>query len=291
MFELDGCFDMHVHAGPDVFERAVDDVEVATRCRAAGMAGIAVKGHVESTASRAYHTNRQVQGFRYVGGICLNYGVGGINPAAVDASLRLGGRVVWMPSAHSRFHAESVGILGGWSYPEMRIYTPAGACGISVLDEAGRLTAATREVVALVREHDAVVGTSHLSPAEILALADYCRQLQVKVLVNHIRWLPAYDAALAERAVELGAFVEIASSTVGGYTNRFPIAEAAALIKELGPARIVVASDAGGVRHPSPHEALRVLANNLLLYGVSEADLRAMMATNPLRLVSQGAAA
>ncbi|MFG1912442.1 DUF6282 family protein [Kribbella sp. NPDC048928] len=286
MFTLDAAIDLHVHAGPDVLGRVGDDIEIATGCRDAGMAGMAVKAHLESTSSRAYHTNKAVAGFRYIGGVCLNYPVGGINPAAVDACLRLGGRVVWMPSGHSRFHAEVTGALGNWGYSDMNIYNPVEAAGITVLDDAGALTPATREVVALVRDHDALLATSHLSPQEILALAAHCRPLGVKLIVTHIRWTPQYDLELARRASELGAFIEIAGSTVGGYTNRFPIDEVVATINEFTPDRLVLASDAGGVRHPRPHEALRVLASNLSERGVGDAALNTMLKDNPARLIA-----
>lgn len=285
MFTMDGVIDLHVHAGPDVLGRVADDVEIATDCRAAGMAGIAVKAHLESTASRAYHTNRAVTGFRYIGGVCLNYPVGGINPAAVDACLRLGGRVVWMPSGHSRFHAQVTGSLGNWGYSDMSIYNPADALGITVLDDEGNLTLATREVIALVHEHDALLATSHLSPDEIVAVAEACRDQATKLVVTHIRWTPEYDLELAKRAIELGATVEIAGSTVGGYTNRFPIGEVVDAIREFGPQPLIIASDAGGVRHPRPHEAIRILATNLAELGVPERELDLMLKENPARLV------
>lgn len=285
MFAMDGVIDLHVHAGPDVLGRVGDDVEIAFDCRAAGMAGIAVKAHLESTASRAYHTNRVVSGFRYIGGICLNYPVGGINPAAVDACLRLGGRVVWMPSGHARFHAQVTGSLGNWGYSDMSIYNPADGQGITVLDEQGALTPHTREVIALVREHDAVIATSHLSPQEIIAVAEAGRDKAVKVVVTHIRWTLAYDLELAKRAIDLGAVVEIAGSTVGGYTNRFPIGEVVSAVNEFGAQNLIIASDAGGIRHPRPHEALRVLATNLAELGVRERDLDLMLKENPARLV------
>ena len=286
MFELDGAIDLHVHAGPDLLGRVGDDIEIATGCRDAGMAGMAVKAHLESTASRAYHTNKAVPGFRYVGGVCLNYPVGGINPAAVDVCLRLGGRVVWMPSGHSRFHAELTGELGNWGHADMQIYNPAGAKGISVLDEKGGLTRETQEVVGLVRDHDAVLATSHLSPVEIVALARYARDTGVKLVMTHIRWTPAYDLDLGKAVVELGGTVEIACSTVGGYTNRLPIAEAVAMIRTLGLPNVILASDAGGVRHPRPDEALRVLANNLIEYDLAPSELRQMVCTNPERLIA-----
>ena len=287
MFKLDGAIDMHVHAGPDLLGRIGDDVEIATACRDAGMAGMVVKAHLESTASRAYHTNKTVPGFRYYGGICLNYPVGGINPAAVDACLRLGGRVVWMPSGHARYHAQLTGQLGNWGYSDMRIYAPTGATGISVLDDDGGLTPETREVVALVREHNAVLATSHLSPAEIVALTGFARREGVKVVMTHIMWTPEYDLDLGRALVDLGAVIEIACSTVGGYTNRLPLRDAVAMIGTLGPANVVLASDAGGVRHPRPDEALRVLANNLAEQGVKPADLVQMLCRNPADLLAE----
>lgn len=288
MFELDGAIDMHVHAGPDLLGRVGDDIDIATGCRDAGMAGMVVKAHLESTSSRAYHTNRVVSGFRYIGAVCLNYPVGGINPAAVDASLQLGGRVVWMPSGHSRFHAELTGELGNWGHADMRIYSPDGAKGIRAIGDDGELLPETKEVMALVREHNAVLATSHLAPDEILAIARHGRKVGVKVVMTHIRWTPAYDLDLGRAVVDEGGTVEIACSTVGGYTNRLPLPEAAAMIKTLGPQNVVIASDAGGVRHPRPHEALRVLANNLVEHDISDADLRQMLCVNPERLLANG---
>lgn len=285
MFDLTGVIDLHVHSGPDVTERAADDLEIARLCAGAGMAGMAVKGHVESTASRAYLTNLQVPGFRYIGGVCLNYPVGGVNPAAVEACLRLGGRIVWMPSGHSRFHGELMGRLGYWGSSGMVLPTPRGARGLSILDH-GELTGETREVVDLVRQYGGCVATSHLSPAESLALARYCRGEGVKVLVTHIRWTPAYDADFAVAAAESGAYIEFTASSISGYQIRFPIAEAIDLMKRLTPARVVVASDTGGVLSPLPHEALRVFASNLIRNGVDPVDLRTMMCTNPGDLVA-----
>lgn len=278
---------MHVHAAPDLLGRAADDIAIASACRDAGMAGIVVKAHLESTSSRAYHTSRTVPGFRYVGGVCLNYAVGGINPAAVDASLRMGGRVVWMPSGHSRYHAKLTGVLGDWGHPDMRIYSPPGARGLTVLDENGELTADTHEVVALVAEHNAVLATSHLSPEEIVILARSARQKNVKVIMTHIKWTPECDLSLGRTLVDLGGTVEIACSTVGGYTNRLPLDEARKMIQALGPENVIIASDAGGIRHPLPHEALRVLANNLLELDLRSEDLTRMLCRNPEAMLAE----
>jgi hypothetical protein len=287
MFEIDGAIDMHVHSGPDLIGRIGDDFEIATAARDAGMAGMAVKAHLESTSSRAYLTNKVVPGFQYYGGVCLNFPVGGINPAAVDACLNLGGRVVWMPSSHSKYHAKLTGKLGNWGYSDMNIYSPADSSGISIVTEDGDLTAAAKEVVSIVREHDAVVATSHLSPEEIIALSLFTKEQGVKLVFTHIMWTPEYDLELGRRVVENGGTIEIACSVVGGYSQRMSLSEAADMITTLGPENIILASDAGGVRHPHPHEALRVLANNLIEKDITPDVLRTMLCENPARLLAR----
>lgn len=286
MFDLDGVIDLHVHSDPDVNQRAGDDLDIARACAAYGMAGMAVKAHVESSASRAYLINRELPGFRYIGGVTLNYPVGGINPAAVEASFRLGGRIVWMPSGHSQFHASLTGKLGTWAGSGISLPTPTGAAGIRILDGDGELTAATKEVVEVVKANDGLICTSHLSPEEGLALVLYCGRERVRSLITHIGWTPTFDAAYAEAAVDAGASIEFTASTLSGYSIRMGIDEAVALMHRLGVEHCVVASDCGSLLSPLPHEALRVLAQQLLHRGVAEPAVRTMMATNPAALIA-----
>ncbi len=48
-----GAYDLHVHIGPDVPKRVIDDLSLAVRCRELGLAGFALKSHYTSTAERA----------------------------------------------------------------------------------------------------------------------------------------------------------------------------------------------------------------------------------------------
>lgn len=285
MFELNGVFDLHVHANPCLLPRIGDDLDFAKLGKEYGMAGIAVKAHLESTASRAYYVNKLIEGFRYVGGICLNYPVGGINPAAVDACLRMGGRIVWMPSAHSKFHAKLKGELGNWKHSGMKLYNPPGAKGITILDESNQLTSEIKDVVRLVKENNALIGTSHLSPEEIVILTKYCKDEKVKIILNHLRWVPEYSLELGKEAIKHGAYIELTATTLLRLGERVEISEVVGIIKELGVNSIVIGSDAGGVRSPSPAEALRVVGNNLLMHGMSEADLKQMMCIKPIEVL------
>src|SRR5699024_1686519 len=106
--------DMHVHSHPDMFPRLTDDLEVAIAARDAGLRAIVYKCHHESTVTRAYFTRSLVPGLEVYGGIVLNSYVGYVNPAAVDAALQLGGKVVWMPTADAAYHAKIHGSTGNY---------------------------------------------------------------------------------------------------------------------------------------------------------------------------------
>lgn len=291
MVDMTGTWDLHIHALPCILGRAVDDISVAEQCRAMGMAGIAVKAHLESTSSRAWHVNRQIPGFRYVGGIALNYPVGGINPSAVDACLRLGGRIVWMPSGHSRFHAEVKGKLGAWGPADMTLYVPPGATGITVLDADGNLTRDARDVIDVIRGQKAVLASSHCSPAEIRAMAAYCRAEGVKFVMTHILWVPQYSMELAKYVIEQGGIVELTAGVVGGYNRKVNAAEAVDIIRELGPRNMLLSSDCGGTRSTAPAEAMRVMVANLVHARLPAADARTMMVDIPEMLIGDGAPA
>lgn len=286
MISLEGAFDLHVHSSPDIFPRIGDDVALAQACLSWGMSGFALKCHVEGTSSRAYYVNKMVPGFQAVGGVTLNYAVGGINPAAVDASLRLGGRIVWMPSGHSRHHADIKGSVGSWGAGDKQLYNPPGAKGVTVLGPDGVLTPEALDVVALVQEHDALLATSHLSPQEILALLDLHAQSPFRILINHPMYLPKCDIDFVIEVVERGAFVEVCSVTIGGYLNRIPLDKALEIFRKVPHDRIVLASDGGGIQSPSPHESLRAFATNLVSEGVPEANIRRMLVDAPLGLIS-----
>lgn len=285
MFDMTGAIDMHVHTGPDLFPRLGDDAEIARGCAAAGMSGMAVKCHFEGTAIRAHLVNQMVPDFTMYGGITLNYPVGGINPTAVHACLSVGGNVVWMPSGHSCYHAEITGSLGGWGNSFMQLQNPAGATGISVLDEDGKLIDDAREVVRLIAQSSALLATSHLSPREILAVLDEARTVGARVLVNHVMYMPDCDYDFIAEVVARGALVEVCSVLVSGFWDKLRLDNVQQIIDRVGADSVVLASDGGGIQTPTPHESLRVLLDNLLHVGVPEADLRRMVVDNPRRLL------
>jgi hypothetical protein len=96
--DLDGVIDLHVHAGPDVRPRKMSGLELARAARAAGMRGFLFKNHHAPTAISAGVLREAVPGLAVFGGVALNRSVGGLNPEAVEAALRMGAAAVWLPT-------------------------------------------------------------------------------------------------------------------------------------------------------------------------------------------------
>src|SRR3972149_4741245 len=93
--DLTGTIDLHMHTAPDVGPRKLDDLEAARQAAARGMRAILLKSHVTPTADRAVLVERVVPEVRVFGGLVLNASIGGCNPAAVEAALRLRRAGMW----------------------------------------------------------------------------------------------------------------------------------------------------------------------------------------------------
>jgi len=95
---LHGVFDTHLHSYPDIAPRKADDIELARMAAEAGMGGFLIKSHAGSSVERAYLVRKMFPGIHVLGGIVLNYPIGGLNPLAVETYVRMGAKEVWMPS-------------------------------------------------------------------------------------------------------------------------------------------------------------------------------------------------
>ena len=97
-----GAIDMHCHHGPDPHRvRSVDAAEAVAEAEALGMAAIVLKSHAYPTGPIAVLMQKTVTRLRVFGGICCDFEVGGLNPAAVEVALRTGAKIVWMPTFSS----------------------------------------------------------------------------------------------------------------------------------------------------------------------------------------------
>ena len=273
---LERAVDLHVHAAPSVFPRWGDGPAVATACRAAGMAGLALKAHEGSTVDAGAILSRVHAPLRVAGGVVLNRAVGGLNPAAAEMALRLGGRVVWLPTVDADGHAAAYGATGG--YPSQ----PGGASGgepLRLLDEDGRALPALVEIIALCRDHDACLATGHASAAALPAVQACARELGLeRLLLQHpLLAVPGLGPATAVELADGGGIVELTYLSVSPMWRDTTIAACAEVARRLGPERVVLSSDAGQLHNPAPPEALRAFAQSVHEAGVPDADVRRML--------------
>lgn len=284
LIDVEGAIDLHCHPYPDLFPRLADDFDIAMAARDAGLKALVLKCHHESTVSRAYLVQRMVPDIKVFGGVVLNSYVGGINPAAVEAALRLGGREVWMPTVDSGYHAQVHGGTGGYDSQAGGV---SRAEGIWVTDADGKLQPAVKEVLGLVAQYGAILATSHLSPKEIVALVKEARDCGVaKIVVTHPFFrVPSLDLATIEELGRLGAMPEFGYCTVSPawqYAAPEKIVEA---VRRVGASRCLLVSDTGQRHNPLPSEALRVFAQTVFEKGVAEQDVQRMIARNPYDLL------
>ena len=280
-----GAVDLHIHGGPDVFPRAADTAVMAAEAAKVGMRAIVVKNHLVGTARECCALSRIVPGIEIYGGVVLNRAVGGINPRAVRAALEMGGKIVWMPTVDGGGHVEAFGATGTFGKKGYSL-KDAGAPPLSIL-EGGRLSADAEEVLRIVGEYGAAVGTAHLRKEEIFALVERAKSLGVKVLITHPEFkVPNFGFDELAPLVGNGVYAEICA------VNIFPpalttVEKQAELIKSLGPENCVIASDAGIPWGPMPHDMLSFFAQQLAMRdGITAEDLRRMMIENPTRILN-----
>jgi sugar phosphate isomerase/epimerase len=282
-----GAYDTHVHVAPDVMDRRIDDLGLARRCLAVGLAGFVLKSHYVTTAERAAVVRKAVPGVDALGAITLNGSMGGMNPAAVEIAGRLGARIVWMPTVDSRNQRTSTAPDLPGAKPAMwgALQADLHAHGIvpdivDVVDPSGKVLDSVRQVLRVIARHDMVLATGHLAAAEIVAVVSAAKEEGVRrVVVTHPEFtsqrLPVADQ---QRLAGLGALLERCFTTP--HTGKVAWDEMFAHIRAVGPAHSVLSSDLGQPFNPPVEDGLALFAGKLLEAGFSEDEVHTMAVVN-----------
>jgi hypothetical protein len=285
LVNLTGAWDLHIHTNPSLFTRTGTDLDMAAHARDSGLAGILLKNHFESTVGRAFLADSLVEEVRVFGGLVLNHFAGGLNPAAVENALALGGRQIWMPTLDARAHERVFGHTGGFGYQESGHRVERQ--GITVLDEKGSLLPEAWTVLEQVRDARAILGTAHLDREEILALARGAREMGfTRLLITHPYFNPPGLSLEDQVALaELGAILELCGGNLYPIPGVGRIDDYRSTVEKVGAQSIILTSDAGQPRKSLPAEVLRVFAQCLLEKGVRQDEIDLMCKENPARLL------
>jgi hypothetical protein len=271
-----GAIDMHCHHGPDPHRaRSVDAMEAVAEADAQGLAAIVLKSHAYPTGPVAILMQKTVERLRVFGGICCDFEVGGLNPAAVEVALLTGAKVVWMPTFSSVVDRRKLKLPGP---------------GIRLLDEAGRLVPEVQEILRLVKEHDAVAATGHIDLAEQFAVVDAAAALGARVVMTHALETHVGPDHTLEHVKELaarGAMIEFTYLTCipGGFAASASPDTFAHAMMAVGPERAILSTDFGQARSPHPAIGMRMFIHEMLGCGVPAAAIDRMARRNPARLL------
>lgn len=281
---MKGAIDMHAHTAPALFNRHIDDAALARYAIEYGMRGFVLKDHDASTTGRAYYVNRMYPEVASFGAIVLNRSVGGLDPYVAQAAIQYGAKIVWMPSNHSKYHADYFDIP---DYPQFgRPRKQLAGEGVTVFEEDGKtLRKAARTICEVVAENDVCLATGHLSLAEIRAMQDAALEAGVgprRFIVTHANWsLCKLDLDVQRELMDKGAILEYVACTCTSpiFWEQQP-GELGEWIKTFKGENLVFGSDLGQFAGPPQPEGLRMLMAALLGVGVPYEYLEKMLKVN-----------
>ncbi|MCW6051956.1 histidinol phosphatase [Lyngbya sp. CCAP 1446/10] len=281
---VEGAIDFHIHSSPDVIPRRLDDFEVAESAARSHMKAVVLKNHYGSTAARAVLVNKIVPQIEVFGGIVLNHSVGGINPDAVEAMHRIGGKygkVVWLPTVDSEHHLQVFGKSG---------------IGIKVA-ENGQVLPETAAVLKIVARNNLVLETGHISSEEVMAVVRQAKLLNIKnILITHaMADVPGLSLENMQTAAQMGAFLELAfvndlmgeNAADDGHKNwhHVSINQMVTAIQLIGAEHFVLSTDLGRKPDPLPAEGYKLFVEKLMDEGISQREIDLMSKENPAQLL------
>lgn len=284
-------YDTHVHVAPDVMARRIDDVSLAKRFVAVGLAGFVLKSHYVPTAERAEVVRGIVPGAHVLGAITLNGSVGGLNPVAVEIAGRQGARIVWLPTVDSRNQRESHAAAPEGATPPMwaQLQDDLAADGImappiAVLGSDGSVLPEMTDVLRVIAKHDMVLATGHLSGPEIVAVVDAAADLGVRhIVVTHPEFTSQQlPVDVQQHLAERGALLERCFTTP--HSGKVTWELVYDHIRAVGPEHSILSSDLGQPFNPPVEDGLALMADNLLAAGFSDAEIRVMAVDNTRRV-------
>ena len=283
---LVGAVDMHCHSGPSVMPRMIDHIEALEEASAAGMKALLFKDHFYSatpvTALLSSHFGQL--DVTMLSGVPLNDTAGGLNPYAVDHGLKLGARLVWMPtfSAANHIRHNRRGHLLPTTVPMRRPKM------LTVVDEDGRIKDEVKEILDQIAEFDAVLSAGHLHISEIWPLFEEAKARGVnRRLVQHPTYTIGATPTDIRELVEGGAFIEhsLCMFIPESRFQYYPSDELKAVIDAGGTEQTILGSDLGQIDNPTPVNGFRAVIRLCLELGFDDPTIRRLVGGNAARLL------
>ncbi len=234
-----------------------------------------------TTIVRAYLCNRHnrlVHGdsndFTMFGSITLNRVVGGINLKAAEVALKLGAKVVWLPTQSAENHMRKMG---------------QDISGCVKVVENGKVLPEVKELFKLAVEYGAVLGTAHLAPEESFVVVEAARDAGVKnIVVTHPEWwivgMSMEDQIRMVRDYDV-ILERCYAQNMGNGKYKSNLQDNLELIKAVGYEHVMVDTDGGQVENPHWEIAMDEYMQYLVDHGIPIKQVEYMTKVIPARLL------
>ncbi|QBP41852.1 DUF6282 family protein [Paenisporosarcina antarctica] len=282
---LKGAIELHVHSAPSLFPRKQTDWELIEDVKKAQMAGVVLKAHEAQTVDRATLIRGKEPDLHVYGGLVCNHFTGGLSPATVDTAIRLGAKVIWMPTFSSEEHQRYFGKKKtNFFNSEKKL---SHSYGLEIWDDNKRILSEVHEILELIAEADIVLATGHLAPAEVSVLVDAAIEHKVeKILIQHTDLgIARIPHKLEFELIKKGCILEKCYLACSDDFNDIKKEEMAQSIKALDANSCVMVTDYGQSHNIPPIEALSQFIDDMLRGGLSDKEITKMIVDNPKQLL------
>jgi hypothetical protein len=268
---LPGSIDFHIHGGPDVRPRKLTEFAVGQAAKQACMKAVIIKNHVTPTTLRARLISEMLD-FPVFGGLVLNRPAGGLNPSAVEVELKLGAKEIWLPTISA--------------VAQVQLNKGNLAKAVHVTDEHGNFPPALIEVMDLIAKAGAILGTSHLAPAEVEKVVCLARQRKVeKIVITHPENdPPMMPLDMQKRLALQGVFFERTFVSTLPPRNMTPEI-LAGHIKAVGADSTIMATDLGQAENEEPVEGFITFMKTMMALGIPADQIATMVQKNPAQVL------
>jgi hypothetical protein len=280
---LVGAIDLHCHSGPAAMPRILDHHDQLLDAAAAGFRAVLYKDHFYPGMAHAIMLEKLFpeHGVRLYSGVALNNASGGINPHAVDHAIKLGGKIVWMPTLSAANHIKVLASGNAKTFPKttQKMLDPKP---LTALDANGKLTDETKQVIDLVAEADIILAGGHLHVSEQHVLfTEAARRGVKKMMVNHPTYIVGFGDTDIRQLVALGVVMEHSICMfVEGKSKKYSADDLAHLIEVAGVDHTILSSDLGLLGSQRPVDGFRSITQILLDLQMPRAAIRKLVSEN-----------
>ncbi len=285
---LVGAIDLHCHSGPAAMPRILDHHEELMDAAAAKFRAVLYKDHFYGGMAHAILLEKLFPetGVKLYSGLVLNNASGGINPHAVDHTIKLGGKIIWMPTLSAAQHIKAMS-AGNSTFPKTakKMLDPIP---LSALDANGRLTDDTLKVIDLIAEGDVILAGGHLPASELhILFAEAARRGVKKMMVNHPTYIVGCSDTDIRQLVAIGVKMEHSICMfIEGKSLKYSPDDLAHLIEVAGVDNTILSSELGLQFSQRPVDGFRSIVQILLDLQMPRAAIRKLIADNAARFLN-----